>query len=432
MSTFYDPRVKVLEKKARGKFQLEYFLPNGVRRRVSLPCKTKMQARKMALEKENELKAGVFDAKDAEKMPESKFSEKEHEALGFDEGIAFYLEKTSGGRRPDVQENETYQFHKIFNCFKTEFNKNTFEEIECGDVEDLILYYRGLKLSESTLDGYFRSIRKIYRFLIRRKKISCENPVIDAEIKFVKTKMVRKRMLAEDEAARLFTALDSLPPFKAQFVNIIKLLMFTGARLGEVLHAEHADFDLVNGIWHIRYKPNCPKRKEIGWMPKWGKERSIYLFPEALEVVRGIPRQQNFGKVIIEGNVSYLPANFLFSKTEFARIKRRRKRLQTRLDSVKKSWESLLSEADIVNLQVKDLRTHFNSILKSKYHFTDLEASAYLGNSPEVNRTHYTVVDPLIVRGKSREISLINALGNKTEINNEDVNLNPFCFKKAS
>ena len=44
--------------------------------------------------------------------------------------------------------------------------------------------------------------------------------------------------------------------------------------------------------------------------------------------------------------------------------------------------------AQVENLQLRDLRTYFNHILKTNYNFTSKEAGAYIGNNEVVNELH--------------------------------------------
>jgi integrase len=57
----------------------------------------------------------------------------------------------------------------------------------------------------------------------------------------------RHRWLSETELARLSKALDNHPNQIA--ANTIRLQLLTGARIGEVLTAKWADFDLERGVW---------------------------------------------------------------------------------------------------------------------------------------------------------------------------------------
>lgn len=57
----------------------------------------------------------------------------------------------------------------------------------------------------------------------------------------------RERYLSEHETARLMMACDASPHLVA--ANLIRLLVFTGARKGETLAAKWSEFDLANGVW---------------------------------------------------------------------------------------------------------------------------------------------------------------------------------------
>jgi integrase len=57
----------------------------------------------------------------------------------------------------------------------------------------------------------------------------------------------RHRWLQDDELQRLCSALDRHPNQRA--ANVVRLQLLTGARMGEVLGAKKADFDLTRGVW---------------------------------------------------------------------------------------------------------------------------------------------------------------------------------------
>jgi len=57
----------------------------------------------------------------------------------------------------------------------------------------------------------------------------------------------RERYLSADESARLLAACDASP--HATVANLVRLLVFTGARRGETMRARWEQFDLAAGIW---------------------------------------------------------------------------------------------------------------------------------------------------------------------------------------
>jgi integrase len=112
-----------------------------------------------------------------------------------------------------------------------------------------------------------------------------DNPARGVE-KFYEEK--RHRWLPDTELARLTDALDRHPNQLA--ANAIRLQLLTGARIGEVLTATWADFDLDRGVW---IKPSHhTKQKRTEHLPISGAtrdlvqqmqdaegENSTYLFP---------------------------------------------------------------------------------------------------------------------------------------------------------
>jgi site-specific recombinase XerD len=94
----------------------------------------------------------------------------------------------------------------------------------------------------------------------------------------------RTRYLSSEELVRLSEALASYPDQNA--ANIVRLLLLTGARRGEVLSAKWADFDLENGVWtkpgattkqktEHRVPLSAPARQLLSELAVEGK----YVFP---------------------------------------------------------------------------------------------------------------------------------------------------------
>jgi integrase len=94
----------------------------------------------------------------------------------------------------------------------------------------------------------------------------------------------RTRYLTGDELSRLTAVLAEFPDQQA--ANIIRLLLFTGARRGETLCAKWEDFDLATGTWTKpgattkqatahRVPLSAPARQLLAGMARDGE----YLFP---------------------------------------------------------------------------------------------------------------------------------------------------------
>ena len=78
-----------------------------------------------------------------------------------------------------------------------------------------------------------------------------------------------------------------------------------------------------------------------------------------------------------------------------------------RIDNLRGAWNTLKRSAGIENLQLKDLRTYFNTvILIGAYGFTNKEAGAYIGNSAVVNIQHYEAVNNKIIENKIKSKTL--------------------------
>lgn len=92
----------------------------------------------------------------------------------------------------------------------------------------------------------------------------------------------RERYLSADESARLLAACDRSP--HAMTANLLRLLMFTGARKGETMKAKWQQFDLDAAIWT---KP--------GHETKQRRLHSIPLMPAAVELLRDMQAANESG-----------------------------------------------------------------------------------------------------------------------------------------
>jgi integrase len=139
----------------------------------------------------------------------------------------------------------------------------------------------------------------------------------------------RDRWLQDDELQRLCGVLDRHPNQRA--ANAVRLQLLTGARMGEVLGAKKADFDLKRGLW---IKPSHQtKQKRTEHLP---------LSAEAASLVTTIADSSNCSPYLFPGNVAGEP-----------------------LRDIKKFWASIMRQAEIRGYRRHDNRHTYASHLVS-------------------------------------------------------------------
>ena len=412
----YEPRCSVYPRKSgkRKVYYLSYYLPNG--ERIQRFCQEKKSlATKLRYLKEEELLQGIFDEMDLEKLGDYRSGHFNQKRLGTVEALGIYLNTTAENRGPKAQYNDERTLNMLF--MEMEQSGHEFiDQITPLDVQLLINQYSKKGISEATLTYYKKGMSKVFKWLSEDMElVDMKNPLKKVKIP-KKSGLVRDRIPTKAEMASLnAAAVEWVVKNGSPIVEIFKFISLTGARLGEVLHMEWEDFDEKTGIWTIRSKPRCPTFYGLGWKPKWGKLRQVPLFDEAIELLECLPRQQEvYGTVPVrDGNkeiirYDFYPANFVFpikvvdgksGKVGYCRV-----------NCIGNGWESLKKRARVENLQLKDLRTYFNHILKTNYNFTSKEAGAYIGNNEVVNELHYSPYHEPTIRGKMQKFPLKEAL----------------------
>ena len=167
----------------------------------------------------------------------------------------------------------------------------------------------------------------------------------------------RKRYLVGDELARLCKALAKHPDRQA--VDIIRVLLLTGARRGEVLSMRWADIDLSEGIWS---KPaSSTKQAEDHIVPLSGPVRQLLAEIAAQQTGKHKP----LGTYVFPGDGG----------------------TGHRVE-IKRDWRQLTKAAGIRGLRIHDLRHSFASQLASGGSSLTL-IGALLGHSSPVTTSRY-------------------------------------------
>jgi len=428
----YDPRVNISFFNPRECWRYTCFLPGREEIHYTgyIPKKivqTEKQARSFRDFKRDELKKGILNEKEYQKVLESN-SESD---LTFQEAIDKYIEITKITKTPNTVKQERVMYPVILSFFITKYEFTHVKEVkskhileykehllhEASKRKDALDLLRPLLkttkgkeeklgitkkiretgISPATAKNYFKYVLKLFNKLYESKKI-LTNPVKDfKQLKISVSDAVRSKTFDPSDLVKIANC-GYVHPEGFPTILFFLFLAETGARRSEGLHFEWDDYDQNTRIWKIKEKPNCPTKDRIGWKPKWGKEREVYLSDSALKILAMIPKVQSVGYVIVDSaknrkgkkvNIrKAVPANFVFTvKDELTGIHRR-------VDGLRKSWSSLLEKAGVGEVGfdqfiIHDFRRYKNVISDCIQNMSLSQRSSQLGNTERVNATHY-------------------------------------------
>ena len=139
----------------------------------------------------------------------------------------------------------------------------------------------------------------------------------------------RDRWLTAEELKVLWRVLDE---YSNQLAScIFKLLILTGARKGELLHATWDQFDLEKGVWT---KPSH--------LTKQKKKEHLPLSPQAIEILQTM-QSQSGSPFLFPGKVEGQP-----------------------IQEIKKAWDTIRKKSGFADLRIHDLRhTHASHLVSS-------------------------------------------------------------------
>jgi integrase len=178
----------------------------------------------------------------------------------------------------------------------------------------------------------------------------------------------RKRYLKPDELARLMIALDAHPDVQA--TSIIRLLLLTGARFGEVVGARWDHFDLDAGTW---VKPGATTKQRT--------EHEVPLSPDAVQLLSDLFDEADDG------------AEFVFPG---------RHGVGHRVD-LKRPWPEICKAAGITGLRVHDLRHSYASFLVSAGHGLPV-VGALLGHTQASTTQRYAHLHDEVTRRATGQV----------------------------
>ncbi|MBT4880404.1 MAG: tyrosine-type recombinase/integrase [Alphaproteobacteria bacterium] len=210
----------------------------------------------------------------------------------------------------------------IENFILPRWQDNKIDEISSHDVQ---LLHNSLKETPYAANRLRALLSKMYNLAIQWQWAK-ENPVNGVQ-KYQEYK--RTRWLNDEELERLWKVLNT---YHNQTVsNIVRVLLLTGARVGEVLGASWEQIDLDKGVWT---KPaHTTKQKRMEYLP---------LSPQAHTLLKEM-RKETHGEYLFPGKVEGRP-----------------------LQTIKKAWNTIRNRANIPNVRIHDLRhTHASHLVSS-------------------------------------------------------------------
>ena len=139
----------------------------------------------------------------------------------------------------------------------------------------------------------------------------------------------RTRYLSAEELRRLLGVLADHPNQKC--ANVIRLLLLTGARRGEVLNATWDQFDLTAGIW---VRPSSHTKQK--------KEHRVPLSAATIQLLTQMTNEGKDGLFLFPSKIGLQP-----------------------LSDIKRFWIAICRKADLEDFRIHDLRHTYASILAS-------------------------------------------------------------------
>jgi integrase len=180
------------------------------------------------------------------------------------------------------------------------------------------------------------------------------------------TEYTRRRYLSTEELPHMVAALNAHPDKQA--ANVVKLLLLTGARRGEIFSMRWADVDLGAGVWSK--PPSSTKQKEHHQVP---------LSAPALQILSDVRTEQT------KKHRHGLPTFVFPGPGESGHVV-----------EIKRAWRNITKTAGISGLRVHDLRHSHASFLVSGGASLPL-IGAMLGHSNPQTTARYSHLhrDPL-------------------------------------
>lgn len=173
------------------------------------------------------------------------------------------------------------------------------------------------------------------------------------------TERKRRRYLSREERQRLVAALDAIAtsPVRWRFAQLVRLLMLTGCRVGEICRGKWEWFDEQAALLVVPASDHKTGEKT-------GHERIVHIPPAAILILKELRLKSNTQWIIAGDGDGYLVG-------------------------YQHLWEELMRIAGIKNLKVHDLRHHWASVAITKVGLTLPQVGNLLGHASPLTTSRY-------------------------------------------
>jgi len=169
--------------------------------------------------------------------------------------VEFCLSRKIKNCRPDTLRYYSDRLRKLA-VYALQLNKD-LSTISRADLQAHILRALDGELSPATINGDIRAWRAFYKFLVVEDLLD-HNPV--EKISLLNTDQLTKKPLTVEEVQRVLGALSGRDFHNTRNRCIVRVLLDTFVRVGELVHMELSDLDLSAGTIHVRHSKSRRNR----------------------------------------------------------------------------------------------------------------------------------------------------------------------------
>lgn len=218
---------------------------------------------------------------------------------------------------------------------------------------DVIAFHHGLLeqgYAAGTCNRILAALKCMYNCAIRWEVLPSGSNPCDG-VQFFEDNGARERYLTPEEVQRLFAELDS--NCNVQVAQIVRLLLYTGARKRELLDAKWQDVDFERQILTV------PAERS-----KSRKNHHVVLSDAAVELLRSLPREDGMPWVFFNPKTGKPPVSIFYA---WNTIRQRVGMPELRLHDLRHSYASFLVNAGRSLYEVQKLLGHHDPKVTMRY-----------------------------------------------------------------